>query len=206
MILQAVVVGAMQVNCYILASREQAGAIIIDPGAEIRKIEKVLKQYKLTPVLVINTHGHYDHIGGDDAFGVKVYVHSLDVRLLTKPELNLSAVFSRGYKVNSQIHELKEGQVVALDDIELEVIHLPGHTSGGIGLLMKKPQDNILFSGDVLFCRGIGRSDFPGGDGKLLIQGIKNKLMRLSDDVIVYPGHGPSTTIGQERQENPFLS
>jgi hydroxyacylglutathione hydrolase len=96
--------------------------------------------------------------------------------------------------------------VIELDGMRLKVLHIPGHTPGGIALLMEKPQDNIVFTGDSLFCQGIGRSDLPGGDELALIKYIKERLLTLSDDTIIYPGHGPSSTIGEEKKNNPFLN
>ena len=148
MILETVIVGPMQVNCYILACAQAGSAIIIDPGSQVSKIKGVLEKYKLKPAMVINTHGHYDHIGSNDAFGVPVYVHSEDLAMLTDAGKNLSAEFWLAYKVSSEIKTLKDKEIIKLDCLELEVMHLPGHTPGGIGLLMKKPHSNIVFSGD----------------------------------------------------------
>lgn len=205
MILETVIVGPMEVNCYILANGPKRPAIIIDPGAHSRKVKEVLALHKLSPGLVINTHGHYDHIGGDDAFGVKVYVHAQDVPLLRDPTLNLSGFFALPYQVTSEIQVVEEGALIVLDALELKVLHMPGHTPGGIALLMQKPKDTIVFTGDTLFCSGIGRSDFTGGNETQLLASIREKLLTLSDDVIVYPGHGPATTIGAEKKHNPYL-
>jgi len=205
MILKTVLVGSMQVNCYILACSENSQAIIIDPGEQERKIRCVLDQYGLKPALIINTHGHYDHIGCNDKFGVPVYVHADDKNMLKDAELNLSAAFSDSYEVNSEIRLLADKQLIRLDCIELEVIHTPGHSPGGIALLMKKPSENILFTGDTLFCQGVGRSDLPGGDQAILERSLRERLMVLPDNLIIYPGHGPASTIGEERKNNPFL-
>jgi glyoxylase-like metal-dependent hydrolase (beta-lactamase superfamily II) len=194
----------MQVNCYILACAENSDALIIDPGDQERKIKAMLDQHKLRPALVINTHGHYDHIGCDDKFGVPVYVHAADQNMLKDPELNLSASFSESCRVNSEIRVLKDKQLIKLDCIELEVIHTPGHTPGGIALLMKKPQEDILFTGDTLFCQGVGRSDLPGGDQEMLERSLRERIFVLPDNLIIYPGHGPASTIGEERVNNPF--
>jgi glyoxylase-like metal-dependent hydrolase (beta-lactamase superfamily II) len=195
----------MEVNCYILASAENSPAIIIDPGSQEHKISQVLDKYRLTPAFIINTHGHYDHIGSDDKFGVPVYIHNQDLVLLKDPKRNLSGLFALPYAVKSKIRLLKDNDIVELDDIRLKVIHLPGHTPGGIAVLMEKPHDKIVFTGDSLFCQGIGRSDFPGGDESLLIKSVKDKLLILADDTVIYPGHGPSSTIGEEKINNPFL-
>lgn len=205
MILQTVCVGPMQVNCYILACASNSLSILIDPGDEEDKIRKVLNKHKLNPAFIINTHGHYDHIGCDNKFNVPVYIHSKELELLNNPELNLSGLFSISYHVDSKIKTLEDREIIELEDIQLQVIHTPGHTPGGISLLMKKPRDDILFTGDALFCQGIGRTDFPGANETLLIRSIKEKLFALSDDTVIYPGHGPSSTIGDEKRSNPFL-
>lgn len=205
MILETVVVGQLMVNCYILASSAGGRAMIIDPGADKDKIGRRLKKYNLRPEFIINTHGHIDHIGCDDDFGVPVYVHSLDAALLKDKDLNLSTFLVTGYSVKSEIKPLQEGQKICLDDIELEVIHTPGHTPGGMCLLLKKPQGNILFSGDTLFHESIGRTDFQGASGTQILKSIKEKLLVLNDQIVIYPGHGPVSTIGHEKQHNPFI-
>ena len=204
MIFETVNVGVMQVNCYILASAEGKSAIIIDPGDQVNKIKVILEKHKLKPAMVINTHGHYDHIGLDDEFGVDVYVHKQDLIMLIDAGKNLSAHFSSAYKVSSQIKTLEDKQIIKLDSLELEVMHLPGHTPGGIGLLMKKPQTGIVFTGDTLFYQGIGRYDLPGGSLQLLEKSIKERLFVLPLDTKVYPGHGPATTIGKEKSNGLF--
>ena len=131
-------------------------------GDQVLKIRAVLDKHKLKPAMVINTHGHYDHIGKDDEFDVLVYVHKNDLAMLVDARKNLSASFSSAYAVNSEIKTLEDKEIIKLDCLELEVIHLPGHTPGGIGLLMKKPQTDIVFTGDTLFYQGVGRWDLPG--------------------------------------------
>jgi len=201
MILETVVVGALQVNCYILACAPKSDALIIDPGDQVQKINAVLKKNQLRCALVINTHGHYDHIGCDDEFGTSIYVHKLDLPMLKSADKNLSSSFSLAYNVKSDIKEIEEKEVIKLDCIELEVLHLPGHTPGGIGLLMKSPYKDIVFTGDTLFFHGVGRYDLDGGSRNLLEKSIKEKLFVLPDDTIVYPGHGPRTTIGSEKKQ-----
>ena len=199
MILETVNVSPMQVNCYILACAEGREAVIIDPGDHAHKINAVLNKHKLRPSMVINTHGHYDHIGCDDKFGVPVYAHKQELALLSDPALNLSASFSWPYKVKSEIISLEDKQVITLDCLELEVMHLPGHTPGGIALLMKKPRTDIIFTGDTLFYQGVGRTDLPGGNQLELEKSIRERLFILPDATRVYPGHGAPTTIGDER-------
>ncbi len=204
MILETVNVGPMQVNCYILACAEGKQAIIIDPGDQAHKIKAVLDRHRLSPAMVINTHGHYDHIGSDDKFGVGVYVHKLDLVMLEDAKRNLSASFALTYQVKSEIKTLEDKEIIKLDCLELEVIHLPGHTPGGIGLLIKEPETNIVFTGDTLFSQGVGRSDLPGGSEYQLNKSIKERLFVLPNETKVYPGHGPATTIGKEKSTNTF--
>jgi len=198
MILETVNVGGMQVNCYILACAKGKPAIIIDPGDQGQKISAVLEKHKLNPAMVINTHGHYDHIGCNDKFGVKVYVHAQDLPMLSDANKNLSAAFSSAYKVKSEIITLEDKQIIKCDCLELEVIHLPGHTPGGIGLLMKQPQTDIIFTGDTLFYQGVGRTDLAGGSQLQLDKSIRERLFVLPGQTKVYPGHGPATTIENE--------
>lgn len=206
MILEAICVGSLEVNCYCLALKEDSEALIIDPGTEARKIIQALNRHKLKPAFIVNTHGHYDHIGSDDKFGCPVYIHRADVPLLKDSRLNLSGMLALPYSVKSKIHPLEDGDLVSLGDLQLKVLHIPGHTPGGIALELIKPKEKIVFTGDSLFCGGIGRTDLEGGNEALLVRSIKEKLLSLSDETIVYPGHGPASTIGEERIHNPFLT
>jgi glyoxylase-like metal-dependent hydrolase (beta-lactamase superfamily II) len=206
MIFETVCVGMMQANCYVLAEGKESQAIIIDPGDEEGKIRKVLDRNKLKPGLVVNTHGHIDHIGCDDRFAVPVCIHKKDLPLLKEPRLNLSSLFGAPFSVNSQVRLLEDGQSFGLGTLELEVIHVPGHTPGGIALLLKSPKGKILFTGDSLFCQGIGRTDFPGASEPGLIESIRKRLFVLADDVAIYPGHGPASSIGAEKRDNPFFN
>lgn len=201
MIFESVCVGPMQVNCYILAPKERSQAIIVDPGAQVHRIRRALDKHGLQAAFIINTHGHYDHIGCDDKFAVPVYVHADDANMLKDAVLNLSSVFAYPYEVKSRIELLQDKQRIKLDSLEMEVIHLPGHTPGGIALLMRKPDEKILLTGDTLFCRGIGRSDLPGGDERLLKDSIRERLFILPGDTRIFPGHGPASTIAQEKEE-----
>jgi len=206
MIFETIPVGPMQANCYLLAQEAGQETMIIDPGGEFRRIKQALDAYKLKPAMVINTHGHIDHIGCDDKFDCPIFIHARDVALLKDPALNLSGFLGSPFTVSSQVHTLEDKEDIVLGNIQLKVIHVPGHSPGGIALLMQKPNDNILFTGDSLFFQGIGRTDFDGGDGGLLIKSIKERLFSLADETLVYPGHGPSSTIGEEKKNNPFLT
>ncbi|MEI6632158.1 MAG: MBL fold metallo-hydrolase, partial [bacterium] len=171
-----------------------------------KKIRQVLDRHKLKPAFIINTHAHFDHIGCDDKFGVPVYIHEDDLALLKDPQLNLSNWLDSSYASKAQIKTLQDHEKIELGMMQLEVIHTPGHTPGGICLSLIRPVNKILFSGDTLFCLGVGRTDFPMADEGLLIKSIKDRLFVLSDDTVVYPGHGPSTTIAEEKKNNPFLT
>jgi glyoxylase-like metal-dependent hydrolase (beta-lactamase superfamily II) len=206
MILETICVGPYQVNCYILAQDNNNEAIIIDPGDEPDKIKRVLGRYKLKPGLIINTHGHIDHIGADDAFGVCVYIHKDDLSFLSDPNLNLSGFLASPLRItSSSIRTLEDREEIGLGKIKLQVLHTPGHTPGGICLLLKEPEEGIVFSGDTLFFQGVGRTDFPYASSEQLKKSVKERLFVLEEQTRVYPGHGPSTTIGQEKKSNPFL-
>lgn len=205
MIFETVPVGNMQVNCYILASSGGSSAVIIDPGAEAAKIRAVLKKHALQPAFVINTHGHFDHIGCDDEFGVPVYAHSRERPLLKDPRLNLSGLFDTPVVVRAKIKDVEDGDEISLDDIHFKVLHIPGHSPGGIALFLKTPDEKFVFTGDALFFRGIGRTDFQGGDSELLIRSIRKTLLNLPPETVVCPGHGPTSTIGSEKERNPSL-
>ncbi len=200
MIFEKLCLSPYEVNCYILAQERNKEAIIIDPGGQPDKIKKILAKHKLKPGFIINTHGHLDHIGADDAFGVCVYIHKQDLEFLTNPELNLSRMLAMPLRISAQRRALEGGEEISLGNIRLQVLHTPGHTPGGICLLLKEPQDNMLFSGDTLFCRGIGRTDLPLASLEQLENSIRDKLFVLDNHMRVYPGHGPPTTIGQEKK------
>ncbi len=206
MILEKACVGLYEVNCYILAKCEGGKAVLIDPGAEEDKINSVLSRYNLKPGLIINTHGHIDHIGVDDAFGVCVHIHKDDIDFLDNPNLNLSRFLAMPLQINSPRCLLEDRQIIECDGIKMQVLHTPGHTPGGICILLREPKENILFSGDTLFYQGIGRTDCPLGSFEQLRRSIETKLFVLDNQTKVYPGHGPETTIGAEKQSNPFLS
>ncbi len=207
--IEHLILGAYQTNCYILRSNESAkDCLIIDTGLEADELIDFLQQQNLNPVAVVLTHGHIDHIIGLVALRsrfpeMKVYIHSLDAGMLTGEKDNLS--FLAGVQFSSEPTDftLEEGDVIELADIKLDVIHTPGHSPGGICLYSK--DDGIVFVGDTLFADSIGRTDMPSGNGPQLIKNIKEKLLTLPNETICYPGHGPETTIAQEKANNPFL-
>jgi glyoxylase-like metal-dependent hydrolase (beta-lactamase superfamily II) len=171
-----------------------------------RAIVNLLNQDNLKAIYIINTHGPIDHIGGNrgvkDATGAQILIHEKDAKMLVNAASNFS--FLMGTKVTSPPADrfIDEGDIIKIGNtVELEVIHTPGHSPGGICL----KTGDIIFVGDTLFQGSIGRTDFPGGSHSQLIQMIKEKLLCYDDAVICYPGHGPGTTIGFERKHNPFL-
>ena len=192
-------------NTYLVWEISNRKAILIDPGAPSENIISYVSSNSIEVTAIVNTHGHADHIGGNDffhqAWHVPIYIHKADAEKLTNPELNLSEFM--GQKVISPTADrlLEEGDLIKLGNKELEVIHTPGHTSGGICLL----HDLLLFSGDTLFRSSIGRTDFPDSDYKTLINSIKTKLYKLPDHTMVCPGHFEETIIGIEKKENPFI-
>ncbi|MEW6074960.1 MAG: MBL fold metallo-hydrolase [Candidatus Omnitrophota bacterium] len=201
MIIERVTVGPIQANCYILASSRGSEAILIDPGDEERKIRKALREFGLTPRCIINTHGHFDHIGCDDKFSVPVYIHTKDSNMLKDASRNFSNLFSSPVSVDGiEIKTVEDKDLITQAGMVLEVLHTPGHSPGGISLLLKKPDKKVLFTGDTLFFHGVGRTDFSGSDESLLFKSIREKLFSLPDDVTIYPGHGPSSTIGVEKK------
>jgi glyoxylase-like metal-dependent hydrolase (beta-lactamase superfamily II) len=200
--IKTLVVGPLATNCYIVYDPGSGKACVIDPGADPGRIKDMLRREGLKPMLVINTHGHGDHIAGNKALGLPVYIHRLDGGFLTDPDRNLSRVFMFGITSPAASRLLEEGDVIEIGSGSLEVIHTPGHTPGSISLKC----GNAVFTGDALFAGSIGRTDFEYGDESLLIKSIKEKLLKLGDDTAVYPGHGESSTIGDERSSNPFLT
>jgi hydroxyacylglutathione hydrolase len=205
MILEQIKLGPMQVNCYILADSHTRRAIIIDPGDEYEKVADLLAKKNLKAAFIVNTHGHIDHIRAENEFKLPVYAYKDEVPMLKDAKLNLSEFLQLPFTVKAQVKALEDNQEISLDSLRLKVMHTPGHTPGGISLLLLQPKEKVVFTGDTLFYESIGRTDFPGASEKTLINSIRERLLKLSDDTVVYPGHGPQTTIGREKKNNPFL-
>lgn len=205
MTVKKLIVGPMEANCYILADEKTKRAIIIDPGDEAEKILRKVNAEELEIIYIVNTHAHIDHIGANDMIreetGACLLIHSADAPFLEDPEMNLSIMIDKKRKFSSPTKMLEEGDQIRVDGISLRVLHTPGHTPGSICLHVK----DKLFTGDTLFAGSVGRTDLPGGNLLDLENSIKEKLLVFSDEVIVYPGHGPQTTIGKEKQDNPFV-
>ena len=199
------IVGPLQTNCYVVSETEGAACIVIDPGYPDEGIKDHIERYSLSVHSIINTHGHADHIMGDNMFNRPVFIHRADEKYLSDPSLNLSflAGIYSGIGEISSAGYLSEGDKVGTGGISFEVIHTPGHTPGGVCLYSDSTR--TLFSGDTLFLEGIGRTDCPGGSTDDLTESIRKKLMVLPDNVKVYPGHGPVTSICHERKFNDLL-
>ncbi len=195
-------VGPMACNAYIVACDETKEALVIDPGADAGRIKALALKHGLKVKCVVNTHGHGDHIGANGAFKVPILIHSLDAGALTDPVMNLSEMFFFRITSPEASRLLKDGDLIEFGKKSLTVIHTPGHTPGGISLKM----GDAVFTGDTLFCGGIGRTDLPGGESDKLLMSIRHRLMALDDDTRIYPGHGPDSTIGDERRNNPFIA
>jgi len=204
MIVRALSVGPMEANCYILECEETRTAMVIDPGSDAARILSVIGEHNLQLKLIVNTHAHVDHIAANSDLREKtsalLCIHSADADMLLDPQKNLS--FFIGTPVSSPAPDrlLDDGDILEIGTLRLKVMHTPGHSPGSICLL----GDKCIFTGDLLFAGGIGRYDFPGSSYAILIDSLR-KVTALDDDLIVYPGHGPTTTIGNERRTNPFL-
>ncbi len=205
MLIKTFVLGPMESNAYILADEGTRSAAVIDPGMGSEHLLDALQAEKLRLELVLNTHGHFDHVYCDGYFtsktGARLLIHEADVPLLQKmPE------FARyyGFSVADPPQPdgfFRDGDILRVGDLAVRVYHTPGHSAGGVCLHV----GDALFSGDTLLAGSVGRTDIPGGSYEELIASIREKLLRLPDATVVYTGHGPQTTIGDEREYNPFL-
>jgi len=197
-------------NTYVVWLPGRKDALVIDPGLEPGLILDVLDEEQLTPAAILNTHGHGDHIGGNEALKTTypqapLIVGANEARLLTDANANLSAPFGAPITSPPADQLVREGDVVEAAGIRLEVLDVPGHSPGHV-VFVYRDSPCVVFGGDVLFRGSIGRYDFPGSNGRLLIDGIRTKLFTLPSDTVVYPGHGPTTTIDYEMRTNPFVA
>ena len=212
MIIRQMALGPIQANCFILGCEETRQAVVIDPGDDTDRILTTLANDRLTVVHIINTHGHFDHVGANRRLkavtGADLLIHREDAPMLS--HLSASAAAWGLAAENSPLPDrlLEDGDTIVFGTHTLKVIHTPGHSPGGICLYTEYLQGGqtrkAVFVGDTLFKESIGRTDFPGGDFDTLIASIRNKLFVLDDDVKVYPGHMDNTSIAHEKRSNPF--
>ena len=205
--LQSFTVGPFAENPYLIACGSTGQALLIDPGDEAEMLWHEVRDAGLTLSAIVLTHAHLDHVGAVEAIrqqtGVPVYLHPDDDPLLAQV-VEQGRIFGlRCDPVAPADRPLAHGQQLRCGELELQVLHTPGHSPGSVCLYL--PAEAVLIAGDTLFHRGVGRTDLPGGDARTLIRSISEQLWPLPDQVQVYPGHGPTTTIGEERRHNPFV-
>ena len=187
--LRKLVVGPYQANCYILGNKETQEGLVIDPGDDCFRIVKTVSSLNLRIRTILLTHGHMDHTGG-----------AVELRRITKAPIWIHALDADGIGFPADAF-LQDAQVIQLGTYAITVIHTPGHSPGGV--CFHAP--GAVFTGDTLFAGSVGRTDFPGGSHQQLTEGVRKRIFPLGDDLRIYPGHGPASTIGKERRSNPFF-
>lgn len=209
-------VGWLQCNCSVVGDPETREAIVLDPGDEVERIQEILARHSLTVRAIVNTHAHIDHVGGlrklHDLTGAPVLMHGEDLELYRALEMQAAWIGMPVPEIASVDGLLREGDLVRWGRFAANVIHTPGHTPGSLCLHLSTAGEGSaaecgkLFAGDTLFAGSIGRTDLWGGSLDQIMRSLRTKLLALPDDTLVFPGHGPATTIGRERDSNPFLS
>lgn len=198
-----IVVGPLSTNCYVVYAEDSGEGFVVDPGADPQKIVSFCQEMDLTITHILNTHGHFDHIGADNEIrehtGASVYIHPLDAEMLREPSLNYSLIYGGEYRVTQYV-PLEEMQLCLAGKV-WEIIHTPGHSRGSICLVT----DSWIFGGDLIFREGIGRTDLPGGSWEEMKESMIRFFHQFQDDMIIFPGHGERTTVGHERAHNYFI-
>lgn len=206
LIIECLTVGPFAENTYLLGDEDSRDAYVIDPGGDTDRILRLVSNHGLTLRGIINTHGHIDHIAGvqelKDRTGIPFAIHEQELFTLENAP-QAAALFGMFNLRKPEVDRfLQDGELLSLGNKTIQVVATPGHSLGGVSFHI----ENSIFVGDALFAGSIGRTDFPGGDYQTLISSIKNRILTLPDDAIVYSGHGPETTVGWERRTNPFLT
>lgn len=205
--IETLAVGPLETNCYVVSDEDSKEAIIIDAGDEAPYILNYIAQNELKVTMLINTHGHYDHTQANDSIrettGAPLAIHCDDAELLAVPEKVSSKMMVKANPCKAPELLLHHNDVISFGKYHLKVIYTPGHTKGGC--CFYEENEKACFSGDTLFKAGVGRTDLYGGNYPSLLHSIRERLGQLPDDVIIYPGHGPCSTMGFERKNNPFL-
>lgn len=206
-----ILVGPLGTNCYVLRDEESGQTAVIDPGENPDKIIHYLEKSELQPDYILNTHGHFDHIGGNrglkDRFPeAELCIGAEDAPALT--EEGKSGASSFGQQVDSPEPDrlLHEGDQLRLGSITLDVLETPGHSPGSVSLVAHSDGETVIFCGDLVFAGGVGRTDLPGGEVQSLARSIKEKILAFPDETVLKPGHGDETTVGREKSRNPFIS
>ena len=203
-------------NCYVIAPARGEQCVVVDPGMGVAdQLDAVFAEHRLSPVAVLLTHGHIDHTFSVapvcGAKGIPAYIHPADRELLADPAKGLSPELTQlfggrlPYTEPDDVKPLADGATITLGGLEVTVDHSPGHTGGSVMFRLPGTDEDLMFSGDVLFAGSIGRTDLPGGDLTAMLRSLRDKVLPRADETVVLPGHGPSTTIGRERATNPYL-
>ena len=207
MICEIIVVGPLAVNCFILGCEETRQGVVVDAGGDAGQIIAAVERLGLDIGQVINTHGHFDHVGANrqvlERFNARLLIHEADAPMLERAAEVAKAYGIRGDNSPQPDEFLRDGMEIGFGKCSMKVLHTPGHTQGGCCLYLEA--EKTVITGDTLFADSIGRTDLPGGSHEQLLASIRSKLFTLPDDVVAYPGHGPETTIGHERQHNPYF-
>ena len=207
MIFEVVVVGPLAVNCFILGCGETREGVVVDAGGDAGQIIAAVERLGLNIGQVINTHGHFDHVSANrqvvEHFNARLLIHELDVPMLERAAVVAKAYGMQGENSPQPDAFLCDGMEISFGKCRMKVLHTPGHTQGGCCLYLE--EEKTIITGDTLFADSIGRTDLPGGSHEQLLASIRSKLFTLPDDVVAYPGHGPETTIGHEKKNNPYF-